>query len=75
MVAYAATSTGPDGGATPAASGSPSSPHAPGERHGPGWRFGAGEAVHGEATVKDRDTGEWVVRVWQRGTSGGGATT
>ncbi|MDQ0603986.1 transcription elongation factor [Streptomyces canus] len=70
VVAYAATSSGPDGGATPAASGSPSSsPHAPGERHGPGWRFGAGGgAVHGEATVKDRDTGEWVVRVWQRGT-------
>ncbi|WP_405640853.1 hypothetical protein [Streptomyces sp. NBC_00019] len=70
VVAYAATSSGSDGGATPAASGSPSSsPHAPGERHGPGWRFGAGgEAVHGETTVKDRDTGEWVVRVWQRGT-------
>jgi hypothetical protein len=24
--------------------------------------------VHGESTVKDRDSGEWVVRVWQRGT-------
>ncbi|NNN29730.1 hypothetical protein HLK59_05030 [Streptomyces sp. S3(2020)] len=72
VVAYAATSSGSDGGATPAASGSPSaSPHAPGERHGPGWRFGVGvggDAAHGEATVKDRDTGEWVVRVWQRGT-------
>jgi hypothetical protein len=24
--------------------------------------------AHGEATVKDQDTGKWVVRVWQRGT-------
>jgi hypothetical protein len=32
------------------------------------WFGLGGDAVHGEATVKDRDTGEWVVRVWQRGT-------
>ncbi|MEU6375750.1 hypothetical protein [Streptomyces sp. NPDC046909] len=71
-VAYAATSSGSDGGATPSASGSASpSPdgHGPGKGHGHGWAFGlGGEGVHGEATVKDRDTGEWVVRVWQRGT-------
>jgi hypothetical protein len=24
--------------------------------------------VHGEATVKDQDTGKWIVRTWQRGT-------
>lgn len=72
VVAYAATSSGSDGGATPSASGSASpSPDESGKRHGPGhaWRFGiGGDAVHGEATVKDRDSGEWVVRVWQRGT-------
>ncbi|MDN3024208.1 DUF5666 domain-containing protein [Streptomyces sp. S.PB5] len=69
-VAYAATSSGSDGGATPSASGSASpSPGERGERHGHGWWFGpGGDAVHGETTVKDRDTGEWVVRVWQRGT-------
>ncbi|PWI13536.1 hypothetical protein DI272_04840 [Streptomyces sp. Act143] len=68
-LAYAATSSGPDGGATPAAPGSASP--APGERgpgHRHGWWFGGGEGAHGEATVKDRDTGTWVVRVWQRGT-------
>lgn len=70
-VAYAATSSGSDGGATPSASGSASpSPDGPGKHHGPGRWFGVGgEAVHGEMTVKDRDTGEWVVRVWQRGTA------
>ncbi|KUN19823.1 hypothetical protein AQJ23_35845 [Streptomyces antibioticus] len=68
-LAYAATSSGPDGGATPAASASASpSPgeRGPGHRHG--WWLGGGEGVHGESTVKDRDTGKWVVRVWQRGT-------
>ncbi|NUP20208.1 MAG: hypothetical protein HOZ81_29800 [Streptomyces sp.] len=67
-LAYAATSSGPDGGATPSASGSASP--SPGER-GPGHPHGrwfGGEGVHGESTVKDRDTGKWVVRVWQRGT-------
>jgi hypothetical protein len=70
VVAYAATSSGSSGGATPSASGSASpSPDDSREHHGPGLRFGmAGEAVHGEATVEDRDSGEWVVRVWQRGT-------
>lgn len=24
--------------------------------------------MHGESTVKDPDTGKWVVRIWQRGT-------
>ncbi|MGW0336735.1 hypothetical protein ACWD0J_33670 [Streptomyces sp. NPDC003011] len=24
--------------------------------------------MHGESTVRDRDSGAWVVRVWQRGT-------
>ncbi|MCW8376536.1 DUF5666 domain-containing protein [Streptomyces justiciae] len=67
-LAYAATSSGSDGGATPSASGSASP--SPGERgpgHPHGWWLG-GEGVHGESTVKDRDTGKWVVRVWQRGT-------
>lgn len=73
-VAYAATSEKSDGGKRgPAASSSAS----PGDkrdqgdhRHGFGGRwFGmGGDAVHGEATVKDRDSGEWVVRIWQRGT-------
>jgi hypothetical protein len=69
-VAYAASSGGSGGGPGPAASGSASpSPGGPGERHGHGMWFGFGGAgVHGEATVKDRDTGEWVVRIWQRGT-------
>ncbi|MFC8347408.1 DUF5666 domain-containing protein [Streptomyces sp. NPDC057280] len=68
-VAYAATSSGSDGGATPSASASASP--SPGERgpgHPHGWWLGGGEGVHGESTVKDRDTGKWVVRVWQRGT-------
>ncbi|MEU0074172.1 hypothetical protein ABZ027_32225 [Streptomyces sp. NPDC006332] len=71
-VAYAATSGDSDSGAPPAATASPSaspSPEGPGDRHGHGPRFGlGGDWVHGEATVKDRDSGKWVVRVWQRGT-------
>ncbi|MFF4586341.1 hypothetical protein [Streptomyces sp. NPDC001388] len=71
-VAYAATSGGTSGGspsASPSAS-SPSEDHGGRHGHGGPWSgFGlGGDAVHGEATVKDRDTGEWVVRVWQRGT-------
>ena len=71
-VAYAATSGGPSGHSPSAAPSSSSS--APSERHGrggPWFGFGfglGGDAAHGEATVKDRDTGKWVVRVWQRGT-------
>lgn len=71
-VAYAATS---DGSGTPSASGSASaspSPDGPGKRHGhgdgDGWFGRGGPGVHGEATVKDPDTGKWVVRTWQRGT-------
>jgi len=69
-VAYAATSGDSGSGALPAAAASASpSPEGPGERHGHGPRFGlGGDTVHGEATVKDRDSGEWVVRIWQRGT-------
>ncbi|MFD5016976.1 hypothetical protein [Streptomyces chartreusis] len=69
-VAYAATSSGSGDGASPSASGPASpSPGTPGERHGPGMRFGlGGGGVHGESTVKDRESGEWVVRIWQRGT-------
>ncbi|WP_328430942.1 hypothetical protein [Streptomyces sp. NBC_00453] len=69
-VAYAATSGGSGQGATPSASES-ASPDAPGGRHGGGPRFGfgvGGMGVHGEATVKDQDTGKWIVRTWQRGT-------
>ncbi|MGW2047047.1 hypothetical protein ACWCPF_17985 [Streptomyces sp. NPDC001858] len=68
-VAYAATSTGSDGG-SPSAAPSASAPEGPGERHGKGgpWLGLGGGAAHGEATVKDPDTGDWVVRVWQRGT-------
>ncbi|MFJ3670847.1 hypothetical protein ACIPSE_30745 [Streptomyces sp. NPDC090106] len=70
VVAYAATSSGADGGATPSASGSASpSPGERGHGHGHGRWFGpGGEGVHGESTVKDPGTGDWVVRVWQRGT-------
>ncbi len=69
-VAYAATSSGSGDGASPSASASPStSPDGPGGRHGHGMWFGpGGNAVHGEATVKDPDSGDWVVRIWQRGT-------
>lgn len=67
-VAYAATN-GSDGG-SPSTSPSASSSEGPGGRHGHGgpWFGPGGDAVHGEATVKDPDTGKWVVRVWQRGT-------
>ncbi|MEU6537434.1 hypothetical protein [Streptomyces sp. NPDC047000] len=72
-VAYAAASGHSGSDAVPAAAGtSPSASQSPG---GPGahgffgpWYGLGGQAVHGEATVKDRDTGKWVVRVWQRGT-------
>ncbi|WP_328869257.1 DUF5666 domain-containing protein [Streptomyces sp. NBC_00287] len=71
-VAYAATSSGSDGGGgstTPSASASPDAPDRPGERHHRGPWFGmGGGAVHGEATVQDGDSDEWIVRVWQRGT-------
>ncbi|MER6957076.1 hypothetical protein [Streptomyces sp. NPDC000618] len=68
-VAYAATSNGSDGG-SPSAAPSASSSDGPGARHGHGgpWFGLGGDAAHGEATVKDPDTGDWVVRVWQRGT-------
>ncbi|WP_460061524.1 hypothetical protein [Streptomyces sp. YKOK-I1] len=75
-VAYAAASGGSSAGSpssSPSAS-SPSSPSSEGPggghgRGGPWFGFGfGGDAAHGEATVKDRDTGKWVVRVWQRGT-------
>lgn len=68
-VAYAATSTG--SGDTAGASASASASASPDDRehrHGHGPRFGlGGGGVHGEATVEDLD-GDWVVRVWQRGT-------
>jgi hypothetical protein len=71
-VAYAATSAGSGNGALPAASGSASaspSPGEPGDRPGRGPWFGLGGiGVHGESTVKDRGSGAWVVRIWQRGT-------
>ncbi|KQX64026.1 hypothetical protein [Streptomyces sp. Root1310] len=68
-VAYAAASGG-SGGGSPSASPSASSSEGPGGRHGHGgpWFGLGGDAAHGEATVKDPDTGDWVVRVWQRGT-------
>ncbi|KUO06860.1 hypothetical protein [Streptomyces sp. DSM 15324] len=73
-VAYAATSGGSSGSpsASPSAPASSSPSEGPGGGHGRGgpWSgfwFG-GDAAHGEATVKDRDTGKWVVHVWQRGT-------
>jgi hypothetical protein len=70
-VAYAATSgnSGSSGDeALAAASGSATpSPDGPGDRHGHGPWFLGSDAVHGESTVKDRG-GDWVVRVWQRGT-------
>ncbi|MFE0516848.1 hypothetical protein [Streptomyces sp. NPDC058964] len=71
-VAYAAASGGSGADAVPAAAGpSSTSPSPHGHGHGPGFGpfFGPGGAgVHGQATVRDRDTGKWVVRVWQRGT-------
>ncbi|WP_329406761.1 hypothetical protein OG802_02630 [Streptomyces sp. NBC_00704] len=67
-VAYAATSNG-SGGGSPSAGPSASSSEGPGGRHGRGgpWSGLGGDAAHGEATVKDPRTGDWVVRVWQRG--------
>jgi len=71
-VAYAATSGGAGQSATPSPSGSASPlPDGHGGRHGVGPWFGfgfGGMGVHGETTVKDQDTGKWVVRTWQRGT-------
>ncbi|WLW57520.1 DUF5666 domain-containing protein [Streptomyces sp. YU58] len=73
-VAYAATSGDSSPSATgTAASGSPSASASPDDRpgdgHGRGPWFGrGGNAVHGESTVKDPDSDEWVVRIWQRGT-------
>ncbi|MEU6576824.1 hypothetical protein [Streptomyces sp. NPDC046805] len=71
-VAYAATSR-PSGGGTvtapSAASSASPSPGGPGSHHDHfGWFGPGGIGVHGETTVKDRDTGKWVVRIWQRGT-------
>ncbi|MFE9646790.1 hypothetical protein ACFYO0_22270 [Streptomyces sp. NPDC006365] len=73
-VAYATTSGEPSGGTTPAAAASDSAPPSPDDsddsrdrpRGGP-W-FGLGGGVHGESTVQDPDSDEWVVRAWQRGT-------
>ncbi|MER5427635.1 hypothetical protein [Streptomyces sp. NPDC002588] len=72
-VAYAATSGGsPDGAAAASPSSSSSPSGGPRDGHGRGGQWSGfgmfGDAVHGEATVKDQDTGKWVVRVWQRGT-------
>ncbi|MEU6350848.1 DUF5666 domain-containing protein [Streptomyces sp. NPDC047072] len=66
-VAYAATSgsSGSSEGAVPAAASAPSGSASP-DRDG--HRFGFRGGVHGEETVKDPDSGEWVVRIWQRGT-------
>ncbi|MFR9799782.1 hypothetical protein ACL02U_28380 [Streptomyces sp. MS06] len=66
--AYAA-SDGSGAGATTASPSASTSPDGPGARHGhPGRWLGPGAGVHGEATVRDRDSGAWVVRTWQRGT-------
>ncbi|MBW8794472.1 MAG: hypothetical protein JF597_12985 [Streptomyces sp.] len=68
-VAFAAGSGGGGSTASPAASGAPTAPSAPdGRGPGHGWFGTGGMGVHGEATVKDPDTGTYVVRVWQRGT-------
>ncbi|MFH9550207.1 hypothetical protein [Streptomyces sp. NPDC017435] len=68
-VAYAAAS-GDSGGGSPSGAPTASSSEGPGGRHGHGgpWSGFGGDAAHGEATVKDPGTGDWVVRVWQRGT-------
>ncbi|GAA3244666.1 hypothetical protein GCM10020256_70600 [Streptomyces thermocoprophilus] len=65
--AYAATS---DGSGTPSATASSSSSPDTDRKHDHrDGRFGrGGPGVHGEATVKDPDSGDWVVRTWQRGT-------
>ncbi|MFD3583508.1 hypothetical protein [Streptomyces sp. NPDC058683] len=65
-VAFAAGSGGNGPDTPPAASGAPSAPDGHGPGHG--WFGMGGLGVHGEATVKDPDTGKYVVRVWQRGT-------
>ncbi|MFI9756938.1 hypothetical protein ACIHFB_03240 [Streptomyces sp. NPDC051963] len=72
-VAYAATSSSGSGdGAAPAAGATGSASSSPDDRgpwRGPGKWFGpGGDAAHGEMTVKDGDTGDWVVRIWQSGT-------
>lgn len=69
-VAYAAGSGGSGAGVVPAAGSSSGPPSPDGHGHGPGfgWFGLGGGGVHGEVTVKDRDTGKWVVRTWQRGT-------
>lgn len=64
-VAYAATSGTSEGAAPAAAASSPSGSAAPDRE---GHRFGFRGGVHGEETVKDPDSGDWVVRIWQRGT-------
>ncbi|MFJ6214247.1 hypothetical protein ACIQGZ_13060 [Streptomyces sp. NPDC092296] len=68
--AYAATAGGPSG-ETPSAAppGGATSPPAAPDQGGQGDRGGPGRwAAHGEATVRDPRTGQWTVRVWQRGT-------
>ncbi|NUP16418.1 MAG: hypothetical protein HOZ81_10000 [Streptomyces sp.] len=70
-VAYAASSSGSGTGTSPQAAGSASaspSPEGPGGRHGHGMFGLGGGGVHGETTVKDPDSGDWIVRIWQRGT-------
>ncbi|MFF4315136.1 hypothetical protein [Streptomyces sp. NPDC001507] len=68
-VAFAAGSGSSGSAASPAASGASPAPSAPdGHRPGHGWFGMGGMGVHGEATVKDPDTGKYVVRIWQRGT-------
>ncbi|MGV9452453.1 hypothetical protein [Streptomyces sp. NPDC003635] len=67
--AFDAVSGGGKGGTTPAASGSASGSDAS-DRGGDWYRsLWFGLAVHGESTVKDPDSGDWVVRVWQWGTA------
>ncbi|MER6632428.1 hypothetical protein ABT301_30125 [Streptomyces sp. NPDC000987] len=64
-VAHAAASDGTGGGAAASPSASPSATPSP---DGTGHRCAFRMGVHGESTVKDPDTGKWVVRAWQRGT-------
>ncbi|MFJ9348141.1 hypothetical protein [Streptomyces sp. NPDC101237] len=64
-----AAGSGQDGSGSPSGSATPSAcPSPDGRGHGHGWFGRGGLGVHGEATVKDPDTGKYVVRVWQRGT-------